>query len=174
VPGALEDVAAAAARGDAVAFAEFVRATQVDVWRACAALVDAQSADDLVQETYLRAHRALPRFAGESSVRTWLLSIARHVCLDEIRTRSRQRRLFAGQPPRPLSIEPGASVDLELLIGALAADRREAFVLTQLVGLSYDEAAVVCKCPVGTIRSRVARARAELIASMRAAEAPTV
>jgi RNA polymerase sigma-70 factor, ECF subfamily len=173
VPAKPEESAAVAARGDAVAFADLVRATQTDVWRACVALVDAQSADDLVQETYLRAHRALPRFAGESSVRTWLLSIARHVCLDEIRSRARQRRLFASQPPRPSYVEPLGGVDVELLIGALAADRREAFVLTQLVGLSYDEAAVVCKCPVGTIRSRVARARADLIDALRAAELPT-
>jgi RNA polymerase sigma-70 factor (ECF subfamily) len=157
-----------------VAFADLVRATQADVWRACAALVDAQSADDLVQETYLKAHRALPRFAGESSVRTWLISIARHVCVDEIRSRSRQRRLLAAQPPRAPYVEPLGGVDLDLLVDALPADRREAFVLTQLVGLSYDEAAVVCQCPVGTIRSRVARARSDLITAMRAAEAPTV
>jgi RNA polymerase sigma-70 factor (ECF subfamily) len=48
-------------------------------------------------------------------------------------------------------------------LAALDEDRREAFVLTQLVGLSYAEAADVCRCPVGTIRSRVARARAELV-----------
>ena len=173
VAGTPEDWVRAAARGDAVAFADLVRATQADVWRTCAALVDAQSADDLVQETYLRAHRALPRFAGESTVRTWLISIARHVSVDEIRTRSRERRLLTAQPPRSASVEPLGSVDLELLIIALPIDRREAFVLTQLVGLSYDEAAIACKCPVGTIRSRVARARGDLIAAMRAAEAST-
>lgn len=173
MPATPEDWARAAARGDAVAFADLVRATQPDVWRACAALVDPQSADDLVQETYLRAHRALPRFAGGSSVRTWLIAIARHVCVDEIRSRSRQRRLLAAQPPRPATVEPLGGVDLELLVGALPAERREAFVLTQLVGLSYDEAAVVCRCPVGTIRSRVARARSDLIAAMHAAEAPS-
>lgn len=174
MPGTPEEWAAAAARGDAVAFADLVRATQGDVWRACAALVDPQSADDLLQETYLRAHRALPRFAGDSSVRTWLLSIARNVCVDEIRRRARQRRLLVAQPPRPAYADPGNGVELELLVEGLPPDRREAFVLTQLVGLSYDEVATICKCPVGTIRSRVARARTELIAAMRAAEAPIV
>jgi RNA polymerase sigma-70 factor (ECF subfamily) len=57
-----------------------------------------------------------------------------------------------------------------LLVG-LAPDRREAFVLTQVLGLSYEEAAVAMECPVGTIRSRVARARADLFAAVRAAEA---
>lgn len=170
MPRTPEELAAAAQRGDAVAFADLVRLTQADVWRACAALVDAQSADDLAQETYLRAHRSLSRFAGESSFRTWLLSIARHVCVDEIRTRTRRRRLVASQPPRPASTEPEHAVDLELLIAGLPPERREAFVLTQVVGLSYDEAAAVSRCAVGTIRSRVARARADLIAAMQSAD----
>jgi RNA polymerase sigma-70 factor (ECF subfamily) len=57
------------------------------------------------------------------------------------------------------------------LLDALDPDRRDAFVLTQLVGLSYDEAAVVAGCPIGTIRSRVARARADLQALVLAADA---
>ena len=51
-------------------------------------------------------------------------------------------------------------------VASLAPDRREAFVLTQIVGLGYAEAAEVCACPVGTIRSRVARARADLVAAL--------
>ncbi len=64
-----------------------------------------------------------------------------------------------------------ASHALDELITGLAPERREAFVLTQLIGTSYDEAAMICGVPVGTIRSRVARARDELIAAVRAAEA---
>lgn len=172
MPQTPEEVALAAARGDAVAFADLVRLTQADVWRACAALVDAQSADDLVQETYLRAHRSLSRFAGDSSLRTWLLSIARHVCVDEIRARTRRRRLEWSQPPAPAVVEPAGLVDLELLVESLLPERREAFVLTQLLGLSYGEAAEVAGCPVGTIRSRVARARADVIAAMTDADVP--
>ena len=59
--------------------------------------------------------------------------------------------------------DPAEAVTSRALLDALDPDRREAFVLTQLVGLSYAEAADVCGCPVGTIRSRVARARAELV-----------
>lgn len=161
----LEEAAHAAARGDAVAFAELVRATQADVWRACTALVDRDCADDLVQETYLRAHRALPRFDGRSSVRTWLLSIARHVCMDELRARSRRRRATA-EPDRTVVADHAGEVELGLMLGQLDAERREAFVLTQLVGLSYLEAAQVCGCPVGTIRSRVARARSDLVSAI--------
>lgn len=157
-----------------MAFADLVRLTQADVWRTCVALVDAQSADDLTQETYLQAHRSLSRFAGDSSVRTWLLSIARHVCIDEIRARTKRRRVLATPPPRDPFVEPDRAVDLRLLVAGLSPHRREAFVLTQLVGLSYEETAAVLRCPVGTIRSRVARARTELIAAVREADVPFV
>lgn len=61
------------------------------------------------------------------------------------------------------SNDPAESVALRAMLDLLDHERREAFVLTQLVGLSYAEAADVCSCPVGTIRSRVARARADLV-----------
>ena len=77
----LQAAAARAATGDGVAFAALVRATQADIRRACAALVDPDSADDLAQETYIRAHRALPTYAGTAPVRVWLLGIARNVCV---------------------------------------------------------------------------------------------
>ena len=166
----LERIAADAAGGDPLAAAALVRATQSDVWRLCAALGDRESADDLTQETYLRAFGSLHRFEGRSSVRTWLLSIARRVCADAVRSRRRRRLtlvrddadLEALSRPRTASagdaVAEGAAVTD--LLARLDADRREAFVLTQLLGLPYAEAAEVAGCPVGTIRSRVARARA--------------
>jgi RNA polymerase sigma-70 factor (ECF subfamily) len=169
----LAGTAADAAVGDPLAAAALVRATQSDVWRLCAALGDRQSADDLTQETYLRAFAALHRFEGRSSVRTWLLSIARRVCADAVRSR-RRRRLSLVREERELEtlvpapegdpVAEGAAVSD--LLARLDADRREAFVLTQLLGLPYAEAAEVAGCPVGTIRSRVARARADLVDSL--------
>ncbi|GIF92751.1 hypothetical protein Cch02nite_61950 [Catellatospora chokoriensis] len=159
--------ALAARTGDPVAQAAFVRSTQAEVWRFVAALVDPGSADDLTQETYLRAFRALPAFEGRSTVRTWLLGIARRTCADHLRTVVRQRRLgvrLAAQAltsgPHP---DPAGQVGAAQLLDRLSPERREAFVLTQLLGLSYEQAAVVQEVPVGTIRSRVARARAELV-----------
>lgn len=61
------------------------------------------------------------------------------------------------------SSDPAESVAMRALVAALEPQRREAFVLTQVLGLSYAEAADVCSCPLGTIRSRVARARADLV-----------
>lgn len=150
-----------ARRGDTAAAHAFVRATQADVWRLCAHLGSPQSADDLTQETYARAFTGLHRFAGRSSVRTWLLGIARHVCADAVRSAVRERAVPAAR--ERVAADPGEQVALRDLLDGLDPDRREAFVLTQIVGLSYAEAADVCRCPVGTIRSRVARARDDLV-----------
>jgi RNA polymerase sigma-70 factor, ECF subfamily len=166
----LDEATAAALRarhGDAVAATTFVRATQADVWRLCAHLGSRAGADDLTQETYARAFSSLHRFAGRSTARTWLLTIARRVCADAVRSavRTRAVEVVAEAPESPRrGADPADTVTLDALLAALDNERREAFVLTQLVGLSYAEAADVCSCPVGTIRSRVARARAELVA----------
>ncbi len=156
-------IALRARRGDASAASEFVRATQPDVWRLCAHLGDHRSADDLTQETYARAFASLHRFLGRSSARTWLLSIARRVCADEVRSAQRSRRAVG---PAPVVVDHAGTVAVRSLISGLEPERREAFVLTQVLGLSYAEAADVSGCPVGTIRSRVARARASLVHSL--------
>ena len=169
----LDRIATDAAGGDPLAAAALVRATQSDVWRLCAALGDGQNTDDLTQETYLRAFGALHRFEHRSSVRTWLLSIARRVCADAVRSR-RRRRLTLVRDDADLETldrtRPGdpvaEGVAVADLLRGLEPDRREAFVLTQLLGLSYAEAAEVAGCPIGTIRSRVARARADLVSSL--------
>jgi RNA polymerase sigma-70 factor, ECF subfamily len=163
--------AMAARSGDPAAQAAFVRETQAEVWRFAAALVDPDAADDLTQETYLRAFRALPAFEGRSSARTWLLGIARRACADHLRSVIRRRRLDARLAAEPTAAlpEPGLHLGAADLLGRLPADRRSAFALTQVLGLSYAEAAVIEGVPVGTIRSRVARARADLVAAVGAA-----
>jgi RNA polymerase sigma-70 factor, ECF subfamily len=168
VPGPrvdLEAVAVAAAGGDPAAQAALVRATQAAVWRLAAALVDRDAADDLTQETYLRALRALPGFEGRAGVRTWLLSIARHTCADHLRATVRRRRLGERLVSAPVDPPPDQTRIVEAvdLLRRLDPPRRAAFVLTQVVGLSYQEAAAVEGVPVGTIRSRVARARTDLV-----------
>ena len=85
-------LARAAGRGDQGALTEFIRATQRDVWRMVAYLDGPGSADDLTQETFLRAIGSLPRFSGRSTARTWLLSIARRVVVDQIRYNTRRPR----------------------------------------------------------------------------------
>jgi len=160
-------LALAAREGDRVAFAAFIRHTQGDVWRLCAHLVDRGSADDLTQETYLRAVGAIGRFRGDAAAKTWLLSIARRVCADAIRRRTRRRRALQRRGDDPVEApERTGEVELDEVLAGLTPDRRAAFTLTQVLGLSYDEAAAVLDVPIGTIRSRVARARADLLAAL--------
>ncbi|MFD0361329.1 sigma-70 family RNA polymerase sigma factor [Nocardia sp. GCM10030253] len=174
----LTALAMAAGTGDRYALEQFIRATQRDVWRFVAHLTDVQSADDLTQETFLRAMGSLPRFAGRSTARTWLLSIARRVVVDRFRNaaaRPKNAQLEDWQAAldhrrdhqTPDFPEETAIADL---VRSLPGERREAFVLTQVLGLSYAEAAQTVGCPVGTIRSRVARARESLITLLQTAD----
>ncbi|WP_433796442.1 sigma-70 family RNA polymerase sigma factor [Actinoplanes sp. CA-252034] len=177
--GARTDVLAplvdGAVRGDAAAVTALIRATQRDVMRFMATLAPTADVEDLTQETFIRVVRSLPGFAGRSTVRTWLFAIARRVAADHARAVSRRPRAATlpdweaaaesvSWPGGPRFEEQQALADL---IGGLSPERRDAFVLTQVAGLSYAEAAEVVGCPIGTIRSRVARARDDLTAAMR-------
>lgn len=161
--------------GDRTALYQAVRVSQADVWRLAAHLVGVNEADDVTQDTFVRAWRALPAFRGDSSARTWLLSIARRACADSIRSAMRRRRLVGRVEDERARTgdrdgnQAGAH-SLQALVDGLERDQRVAFVLTQMVGCSYAEAAEVCDVPVGTIRSRVARARERLVAEVEAAE----
>ncbi|MEV0142548.1 MULTISPECIES: sigma-70 family RNA polymerase sigma factor [Streptomyces] len=175
--GQITDWALAAGGGDREAADRFVRATYEDVRRFVAYLSsDAPGADDLAQETYLRAMSGLARFAGRSCARTWLMSIARRVVIDRHRAAAVRPRTAAtadwqtaaerAQPRHLPGFEESAAV-LDAL-RRLDPARRQAFVLTQLLGASYEEAAAAAGCPIGTVRSRVARARRELAGQWRA------
>ena len=163
----------AARDGDRRALERFIAETQADVWRVCRYLGDLDDADDLAQETYERAIAAIHRYRADGSARGWLLTIARRTCVDHTRRAVRRRRLNrqaiheagAGSTHGALfAADQSGRVDLESLLDRLDEDRRAAFVLTQVLGLHYDEAAEVLGCPVGTIRSRVSRARGDLVA----------
>ena len=164
-------LAEAAMNGDDRALGALVVATQDAVFRLCSYLSSPSEAEDLTQETYLRALQALPRYRFEAPVRAWLFAIARHVCADHVRRRVRRApidRKVASSPETRLDL---AEVELGELLDTLDAEKHTAFVLTQVLGMSYEEAAAACECPVGTIRSWVARARAHLAAAIRRAEA---
>src|SRR5690606_23216309 len=106
-----------------------------------------------------------------SGARTWLLSIVRRAAVDAVRAASRRRRLarlLMAQAPAGDRVAVGLAdgVLTEQALGRLDLARRTAFALTQLLGFDYATAAEICGCPVGTIRSRVARAREQLVAEM--------
>lgn len=166
------DLALRAGRGDRRALTEFIRATHGDVWRLLAHLGNTDVADDLTQETYLRVMRALPRFAANSSARTWLLAIARRVWVDNVRhDMARPRKSSTEYEDAARSqATPGASetawsewLDVREQIAKLPEERREALILTQILGYAYEETAKITGVRVGTVRSRVARARRDLL-----------
>jgi RNA polymerase sigma-70 factor, ECF subfamily len=157
----------AAQDGDPDAFDRFVRLTIDDVTPYCRYLGDPNHVDDLVQDTYLRALRSLHTYRGDSDARRWLLTIARRACADAIEHHQRSRRT---ELTRRAHHDHTNNVDLELLLDELPGGQRQAFVLTQLLGYSYDEAAEISDCPIGTIRSRVARARIQLATTLTASE----
>lgn len=164
-----------AAHGDHAAAERFVAATQRQLHRLLTYLSSHGVAEDLMQETYLRAFAALPSYEGRSPARMWLLAIAKHVAADHLRA-ARRRPAISDVEDWNVTVERngthtpdhGRLVVLRRLIAELDPERREAFVLTQVIGLSYSDAAEVCDCAVGTIRSRVFRAREDLTAAVTA------
>ena len=162
--------------GDRAAIERFVAATRDDVMAMCRYLGDPDTADDLAQEAYERAFASLHRFRATGPAKHWLLTITRRTCADETRRRMRRRHAERRIVGRPEADEMGMGTDapppeLDELLHELDDDRRAAFVLTQLNGLRYEEAAQLLDVPIGTIRSRVARAREQLMGAIHAAEA---
>jgi RNA polymerase sigma-70 factor, ECF subfamily len=168
----VSDLAVAAGRGDRDAAAALIRATQRDVWRFLLYLVGHADAEDLTRETFIRALRDVHRFRAHGSGRTWLLAIARRVAADHSRTAARSR-----SAPDQDWTHAGPGQDETVAINGavrdLPHDRRDAYVLTQVLGLDYAAAAEVCDCPAGTIRARVASARHDLVAVLAEVVRPT-
>lgn len=128
-------------------------------------------ADDLVQETLLKALANIDKFDPGTNLRAWLFTILRNTYYTEIRKRRREADGLSVLAQQDANIGPGQewSVTLSSLKEALAQlpdDQREALVLVGAAGLSYEEAAEVCGCALGTIKSRVNRARAKLLVLM--------
>lgn len=124
-------------------------------------------ADDLVQDTLLRALSNLDRFERGTNLNAWLFTILRNSFHSEFRKRRREVEDPDGSYASRLKVQPdqGARLDFEDFRSALATlphDQREALLLIGASGFSYEEAAGICGCAVGTIKSRVNRARSRL------------
>lgn len=152
----------AARKGDDRAFEAFVVRTRPVIRALCSRLGSPGEEDDLIQEVYLRAVRAAPSYRGDAPPLPWLLTIARRTCADHVRRRQRDRRVIERVRSEPVQTATPSAEFTDDLLESIDPDRRDAFTATQLGGLSYEEAASALGCPVGTIRSRVARARADL------------
>ena len=130
---------------------------------------NAHDAEDLVQETFLRAYRAIDRFQPGSNARAWLLTILQRVRTDAFRRRQRRPRTVEladegaeiAVPPEQDALASGYE-DLERALAALPEAFRSAVVLRDLQDLSYAEIATALGIPVGTVMSRIHRGRALL------------
>lgn len=124
-------------------------------------------ADDLVQEAAIKAWSARERFTPGTSMKAWTFAILRNHFLSELRRNRRQADYDPDAAERLLVMEadqegPLHLSDMQAALAKLSADRREALLLVGASGFTYEEAAQICDCAIGTMKSRVARARAEL------------
>ncbi len=169
--------------GDPIGFEQIVRHYSGMVFALAARLVGPWEAEEVVQETFLRAYRGLETFRGDASLKTWLYTIALNRARARLGALARMRKVFASrraaaeedQPwPGEEAPDPSASPEEQLLaleqrtrlrkaIRNLPEEFRHAVVLRDLEGLSYDDIARVLKVPIGTVRSRIARGRAALV-----------
>ena len=163
----IERLVADAVDGDPVAAAALVRATQSDVWRLCAALGDPQSADDLTQETYLRAFGALHRFEGRSSLRTWLLAIARYKALSALRRRTDEHlddNMAAtiedtADNPEIVAHTKDRNTIVQKCLTQLSPAHREVIDLVYYHEKSVKEVAQIVGVPESTVKTRMFYAR---------------
>lgn len=152
----------AARRGDLAAFEELVRASQADVWRFVFHLArDESVADDVTQDAFIKAFRNIKRYRGDSRFSTWLFSIARNCAMDEFRRSGRRRKLEAEieHQPHVSEFDQTRGYDIREALKALSLDVREPLVMIDLFGLTYRDVSDVLGVPVGTVKSRVHRAR---------------
>jgi RNA polymerase sigma-70 factor (ECF subfamily) len=129
---------------------------------------DPARADDLVQETMLKAWTSRERFQAGSNFKAWLFTILRNCYYSELRHRKFEVEDPEGEIAASVSIQPEHDLklqvrDLNRALQELPNDQREALILVCASGLSYEEAAQICMCAVGTIKSRIARARDRLV-----------
>lgn len=168
-----------AKKGDKDAYRVLVEAYQDRVFTLVRSLVSqAQQAEDLTQEIFVKAYFALPSFKGDSAFYTWLFRIASNHCIDSLRSRrlpeisldetiDEDGDRSRGQTFRaPSSEEPEAALqkegDITRLLNCLKAEERVVLSLREVQGHSYDEMAVLLNCPANTIKSRLNRARSAL------------
>ncbi|MEW6723473.1 MAG: sigma-70 family RNA polymerase sigma factor [Bacillota bacterium] len=176
-----EQLVARAQRGDVAAFEELITAYQKKVFNLAYRMVGNQEdASDLAQEAFLKAFRAMPDFKGQASFSTWLYRIVSNVCLDELRQRRRRQTISLDEPlqledePLPRQVADSGDGPEEILerrevqeivqqgIGELGDDHRLALILRELQGKSYQEIAEITGCNIGTVKSRINRARLSL------------
>jgi len=175
--------------GDMRAFEMLVVKYQRRVERLVGRMVrDVDLVPDIAQETFIRAYRAIPKFRGESAFYTWLYRIAVNTAKrallelkrdplitegqrandhDDDETSRIERELTSGETPESLLAGKQVAIAVNSAIEALSDDLRQAITLREIEGLSYDEISDLMNCPIGTVRSRIFRAREAIAVRLR-------
>ena len=169
------DLVSATLAGELGAFEALVGRHRDVVYRIAARVVGREEADDVTQETFLRAYHRLHRFRGDSLFRTWLLQIAHNSAINAARKLRPEPVAEAGEEDSdPVARGPVTQLEdserrdrLELKLGELREEHRAVLVLRDLEGLPYEEIAAVTDTPVGSVKGRLHRARNEMIQIMR-------
>jgi RNA polymerase sigma-70 factor, ECF subfamily len=178
-----------AKRGEVAAFEMLVVKYQRRIERLVARMVrDVDLVQDIAQETFIRAYRALPQFRGDSAFYTWLYRIAVNTAKKALVERKRdpvvlesslhsnddgeepsrvENELSDGETPESVLAGKEVAATVNAAIDALSEDLRQAIVLREIEGLSYEEIADVMNCPIGTVRSRIFRAREAIATKLR-------
>ena len=176
-------------KGDKRAFEMLVVKYQRRIERLIGRMVrDVDLVPDIAQETFIRAYRALPQFRGESAFYTWLYRIAVNTAKkalmelkrdplisesafssreDDDETSRVENELSDGETPEALLASKEIAATVNAAIEALSDDLRQAITLREIEGLSYEEIADVMNCPIGTVRSRIFRAREAIATRLR-------
>jgi RNA polymerase sigma-70 factor (ECF subfamily) len=176
-------------RGDVKAFEMLVVKYQRRIERLIGRMVrDTDLVQDIAQETFIRAYRAIPQFRGESAFYTWLYRIAVNAAKkalvemkrdpivtesarasrdDDDETSRVENELTDGETPEALLASKEIAATVNASIDALSEDLRQAITLREIEGLSYEEIAEVMNCPIGTVRSRIFRAREAIALKLR-------
>ncbi|MES2715805.1 MAG: RNA polymerase sigma factor RpoE [Pseudomonadota bacterium] len=176
--------------GDPKAFEMLVVKYQRRIERLIARMVrDVDLVQDIAQESFIRAYRALPQFRGDSAFYTWLYRIAVNTAKkalvdmkrdplvtesaragmndDDDETSRVERELTDGETPEAVLASKEIAQTVNAAIEALSEDLRQAITLREIEGLSYEEIAELMNCPIGTVRSRIFRARESIAQRLR-------
>jgi len=176
--------------GDVKAFEMLVVKYQRRIQRLIARMVrDVDLVPDIAQETFIRAYRALPNFRGDSAFYTWLYRIAVNTAKkalmdlkrdplvtesarasrddDDDNTSRLENELASGETPDSVLAAKQIASAVNFAIEALSDDLRQAITLREIEGLSYEEIAELMNCPIGTVRSRIFRAREAIALRLR-------
>jgi len=167
--------------GDIHAFEQLIESYQKRVFNIAYRIIGSyDDANELAQEVFIKVYRSLSQFKGRSSFSTWIYSITKNVCYDELRKRKNkkvvyidedikydnneiQRQVEDGRPqPDEIAEKNEIKRIVHEAIMELSYEHREAIVLRDIQGFSYEEISKLLKCPEGTVKSRINRARRSL------------